>query len=71
MFTFASLSTSRAVKPLHPRGELHAAFADMYRRLERFAEATARYERALELAQAEPERRFLRRRIVEMRALSS
>jgi RNA polymerase sigma-70 factor (ECF subfamily) len=50
---------------------LHSAFADMYRRLEKPGDARARYERALGLAQAEPERRFLLRRIAEMKALSS
>lgn len=50
---------------------LHAAFADMYRRLDRPGEACARYERAFALAQAEPERRFLLRRIEEMKAVSS
>lgn len=50
---------------------LHSAFADMYRRLDKPGEARARYERALSLAQAEPERRFLQRRIAEMKALAS
>jgi RNA polymerase sigma-70 factor, ECF subfamily len=51
------------------RGELgdyhyaHAARADLCRRLGRGAEARAAYERALELARQEPERRFLRGRI--------
>jgi RNA polymerase sigma-70 factor, ECF subfamily len=50
---------------------LHSAFADMYRRLDRRAEARARYERALGLAQAAPERRFLERRIAEMKSRAS
>jgi RNA polymerase sigma-70 factor (ECF subfamily) len=41
----------------------HAARADLLRRLERTGEARAAYERALELAGSEPERRFLQRRI--------
>jgi RNA polymerase sigma-70 factor, ECF subfamily len=46
---------------------LHAARADLLRRLGRGDEAREDYERALELAHAEPERRFLRRRLAEMR----
>lgn len=41
----------------------HAARADLLRRLDRRAEATAAYQRALALAGSEPERRFLQRRI--------
>jgi RNA polymerase sigma-70 factor (ECF subfamily) len=54
------------------RGELddyhlaHAARADLCRRLGRTAEARASYERALELARQEPERRFLRGRLDEL-----
>jgi RNA polymerase sigma-70 factor, ECF subfamily len=54
------------------RGELadyhlaHAARADMCRRLGRAAEARASYERSLSLAQQEPERRFLERRLAEL-----
>ena len=44
----------------------HAARADLYRRLGRTAEARAAYERALELARQEPERRFLARRLREL-----
>ena len=44
----------------------HAARADLCRRLGRGAEARASYEKALELSQQEPERRFLRRRIAEI-----
>jgi RNA polymerase sigma-70 factor (ECF subfamily) len=44
----------------------HAARADLYRRLGRAAEARASYERALELARQEPERRFLARRLREL-----
>jgi RNA polymerase sigma-70 factor (ECF subfamily) len=45
----------------------HAARADLCRRLGRKAEAKASYERALALAQQEPERRFLRRRLAELK----
>jgi RNA polymerase sigma-70 factor, ECF subfamily len=41
----------------------HAARADLLRRLDRPVEARAAYERALELAHSEPERRFLARRV--------
>jgi RNA polymerase sigma-70 factor (ECF subfamily) len=42
---------------------LHAARADLLRRLGRNDEARAAYERALELVRSEPERRFLERRV--------
>jgi RNA polymerase sigma-70 factor (ECF subfamily) len=54
------------------RGELadyhlaHSARADLCRRLGRTVEARASYERALELARQEPERRFLERRLGEL-----
>ena len=48
----------------------HAARADMYRRLGKTAEARASYERALELARQEPERRFLEKRLRELAAPS-
>jgi len=44
----------------------HAARADLYRRLGQSAEARASYERAFELAQQEPERRFLQKRLTEL-----
>jgi RNA polymerase sigma-70 factor (ECF subfamily) len=44
----------------------HSARADLCRRLGRTAEARASYERALELARAEPARRFLQRRLREL-----
>ena len=55
------------------RGELknyhlmHAARADLCRRLDRIDEALSAYERALSLAQQEPERRFLERRLAELK----
>ena len=54
------------------RGELeeyhlaHSARADLCRRLGRTAEARASYERALDLARQEPERRFFERRLREI-----
>jgi len=60
------------VDALLARGELdeyhlaHAVRADLCRRLGRNAEARAAYERALALAQQEPERRFLERRLAEV-----
>jgi RNA polymerase sigma-70 factor (ECF subfamily) len=55
------------------RGELgeyrfaHAARADLCRRLGRDADARVSYERALALTKQEPERRFLARRLAELR----
>jgi RNA polymerase sigma-70 factor (ECF subfamily) len=45
----------------------HSARADMYRRLGRSAEARSAYERALALTQQEPERRFLKERIRQLK----
>ena len=47
---------------------LHAARADLLRRLGRYDEARAAYERALGLTANAAERRFLRRRMVEVEA---
>lgn len=44
----------------------HSARADLCRRLGRTEEARAAYRRALELAQQEPERRFLARRLASL-----
>ena len=46
----------------------HAAHADLCRRLGRRTEALASYEKALALSRQAPERRFLERRIAELRA---
>ncbi len=46
---------------------LHAARADLCRRLGRTAEARASYERALSLTRQDPERRFYERRMSELR----
>jgi RNA polymerase sigma-70 factor (ECF subfamily) len=59
------------------RGELRdyhlfdAARADLLRRLGRTSEAVRAYQKALELATLEPERRFLERRITELRSHDS
>src|SRR4029078_3986775 len=45
----------------------HAARADLLRRLGRREESWQAYERALALAQQEPERRFLRMRLAQLR----
>lgn len=64
-----------AVAPLEKllqQGELnqhylaHAALADVYRRLDRLAEARERYQQALNLVQQEPDKRFLRKRLAEV-----
>jgi RNA polymerase sigma-70 factor (ECF subfamily) len=53
---------------LHDYHLLHAARADLLRRVNRRAEAIAAYESALELATLEPERRFLTGRLVSLRS---
>src|SRR6185503_688842 len=45
----------------------HSARADLCRRLGRIPEARASYERALSLASQEPDRRFLTRRLSELK----
>ena len=45
----------------------HSARAELCRRLGRTEEARASYQRALELTRQEPERRFLERRLAELR----
>ncbi len=45
----------------------HAARADLCRRLGKAAEARASYQRALALTRQEPERRFLERRLAELK----
>jgi RNA polymerase sigma-70 factor (ECF subfamily) len=65
------------IAPLFDQGGLahyrfaHAAKADLLRRLGRFGEARASYETALAHTQQEPERRFLRRRLVEITGQSA
>ena len=48
----------------------HAARADLCRRLGRVTEARTSYERALALSRQDPERRFIERRLEELRLLS-
>jgi RNA polymerase sigma-70 factor (ECF subfamily) len=45
---------------------LHAARAELLRRLDRVEEARAAYGRALELVHSDAERRFLERRLAEL-----
>ena len=52
---------------LHDYHLAHAARADLCRRLGRTADARTSYERALALARQEPERRFLKRRLAELK----
>ena len=47
---------------------LHAARADLLRRLERWSEAATAYRRALELTDNGPERAFLERRLDDVSA---
>jgi RNA polymerase sigma-70 factor, ECF subfamily len=63
----ALLDTILASGDLEDYHLAHAARADLYRRLGRTAEARASYERALALARQAPERRFLERRLDELR----
>ena len=64
------------VEAILGRGELqdyrpaHAARAELCRRLGRVPEARASYERALALSRQDPERRFIERRLDELRLLS-
>ncbi|MGD8842359.1 MAG: RNA polymerase sigma factor [Gammaproteobacteria bacterium] len=61
------------IEAILERGELvdyhlaHAAQADLYRRLGRVTEALQAYQRASSLAQQAPERRFLERRLAELK----
>jgi RNA polymerase sigma-70 factor (ECF subfamily) len=60
-----SLSSHHALADYHLT---HAAKADLYRRMGRFQEARVAYQAALDLAEQEPERRYLRRRLAELAA---
>jgi RNA polymerase sigma-70 factor, ECF subfamily len=62
----AGLASVDALDGLEDYRYFHAARADLLRRLGRSAEARAAYERALDLAHSEPERRFLARRVAEL-----
>jgi RNA polymerase sigma-70 factor (ECF subfamily) len=48
----------------------HAVRADLHRRLGNFAQAGISYEKAISLTRQEPERRFLERRLAEVRGRS-
>jgi RNA polymerase sigma-70 factor, ECF subfamily len=61
----AALEAIEALE-LHGYQYFHAARADFLRRLGRRAEAREAYERALELARSDPERRFLAGRLSEL-----
>jgi RNA polymerase sigma-70 factor (ECF subfamily) len=56
-----------AREPLSHYHLAHSARADLCRRLGRISEARASYEKALALTQQEPERRFLARRLAELK----
>jgi len=60
------LSLINAIDGLDGYHLLHAARADLLRRLDRPGEAAASYGRALELVASDPERRFLERRLAEV-----
>jgi RNA polymerase sigma-70 factor (ECF subfamily) len=60
-----------ATGELHAYHLLHAARADLLRRIGSSVEAAASYERALALVNNESERRFLERRLREMQSLVS
>jgi RNA polymerase sigma-70 factor (ECF subfamily) len=65
------------IDAIEARGELrgyhllHAARADLLRRLERYDDAASEYEKAFGLATLEPERRFLQERISDARRRGS
>jgi RNA polymerase sigma-70 factor (ECF subfamily) len=63
----AGLEALDALEGLDGYQYLHAARADLLRRAGRHGEALEAYERALELARSEPERRFLARRVGQLR----
>jgi RNA polymerase sigma-70 factor (ECF subfamily) len=62
----AGLASIDAVEGLDDYHPLHAARADLLRRLKREPEAATAYERALALAPNPVERRFLERRLAEL-----
>jgi RNA polymerase sigma-70 factor (ECF subfamily) len=63
----SGLALIDGIKELDKYHLTHAARADLLRRLGRAKEARDAYNRALKLAQQEPERRFLERRLAELR----
>ncbi len=62
------LSTNAELDDYHP---FYAAKADLLRRLNHREAAIEAYERSLELTRQEPERRFLRKRLVQLRFKTS
>src|SRR5688572_8406332 len=60
------LALLEAIDGLESYHLLHAARADLYRRLDRRDEAADAYRRALELTTSDPESRFLERRLAEV-----
>jgi RNA polymerase sigma-70 factor (ECF subfamily) len=62
-----SLAATRELDDYHL---LHAARADLFRRLGSSTEAIASYNRALELVTNESERRFLERRLREVKRVA-
>jgi RNA polymerase sigma-70 factor, ECF subfamily len=62
----AGLRTIEGLGGLETYRYFHSARADLLRRLDRRAEARAAYQRALDLAHSEVERRFLERRVAEL-----
>jgi RNA polymerase sigma-70 factor (ECF subfamily) len=65
----AGLAVADSIGGLEEYRLFHSTRADLLRQLDRRDEAAAAYRRALELAHAEPERRFLERRLTELGAL--
>ena len=63
----SGLALIDGIKDLDRYHLTHAARADLLRRLGRAKEARDAYQRALKLAVQEPERRFLERRLAELR----
>jgi RNA polymerase sigma-70 factor, ECF subfamily len=62
----AGLELLDAIDGLESYHLLHAARADLYRRLDRHEEAASAYRRALELTTSDSESRFLQRRLAEV-----
>jgi RNA polymerase sigma-70 factor (ECF subfamily) len=58
-----------SLEDLQSYAPFFAARAELLRRVGRFEEALPDYERGLELAKNEPERRYLSRRLAEVRGL--
>jgi RNA polymerase sigma-70 factor (ECF subfamily) len=67
----ALIDASAASGDLDDHHLMHAARADMLRRLGRYAEAIGSYSRALELAGSAGERRFLEGRLLEVQSLAA